>query len=600
MAKKTNSVEPCEIVDDKTQVSRADGRHDSLLQSPPPLSDVNAFPIDIFQVNFLDGLPDRALVDEGTLDFQWSTMGLLEVDDLSPKSHQISHANDVSTDQLPSPTFDRVHQPTRFDALAAPETLSHTRPGTKAEQLCLASSKPRQEDDLPSPGRPLNDLGSMLVEYYFKEVAGLFSCYDSPLNPFRTSVSRLWRSSAAVMYTVQSMAAACLTDVCPTLRSTGFRMREKAAACVEADMRLSKVDTGTFLVLIMLGLSASWHQPNDLGRKEFEKACTIVDAIHAGGIPKIQEDSNGRNLQFFHEAMIYWEMLMSYVSDITMPPSQSLSLQTMQSEQDYSDIGQPSFPHPWTGVAREAQSIVFEIGRLVRRERLRLRNPPFFTSVADLDTGQKAFNTAVILAYRLLNLKLPTEATIVNPGDAQTPVRHLLTIGEAYRLAGLLQLYRVFPDISQGPDNEGQCETRSGRSPCISDQSRNLSRMALEITGLLRTIPIESRTRCVQPFLLVAAASELRPEAYEEVSPPSEHHNSAPDDASALATAIEVLEARKFVIGRLSTFEHVLPAKPIRQMMEIVKHTWDRMDMGQANVYWMDVMIEKGWETTMG
>ncbi|ETI21499.1 hypothetical protein G647_07846 [Cladophialophora carrionii CBS 160.54] len=468
------------------------------------------------------------------------------------------HASPPSQLRRPCPTSDR---------------------GTKAEQLCLASSKPRQEDDLPSPGRPLNDLGSMLVEYYFKEVAGLFSCYDSPLNPFRTSISRLWRSSVAVTYTVQSMAAAFLTDVCPTLRSTGFRMREKAAACVEADMRLSKVDTGTFLVLIMLGLSASWHQPNDLGRKEFEKASI----------------ANGRNLQFFHEAMIYWEMLMSYVSDIAMPPSQSLSLQTMRSEQDYSDIGQPSFPHPWTGVAREAQSIVFEIGRLVRRERLRMRNPPFFTSVADLDTGQKAFNTAVILAYRLLNLKLPTEATIVNPGDAQTPVRHLLTIAEAYRLAGLLQLYRVFPDISQGR------ETRLGRSPCISDQSRNLSRMALEITGLLRTIPIESRTRCVQPFLLVAAASELRPEASEEVSPPSEHHNSAPDDASALATAIEVLEARKFVIGRLSTFAHVLPAKPIRQMMEIVKHTWDRMDMGQANVYWMDVMmIEKGWETTMG
>jgi hypothetical protein len=63
---------------------------------------------------------------------------------------------------------------------------------------------------------------------------------------------------------------------------------------------------------------------------------------------------------------------------------------------------------------------------------------------------------------------------------------------------------------------------------------------------------------------------------------------------------MDVLQARKFVIGRLSTFEHVLPAKPIRQMLDIVTETWHRIDLGLQNEYWMDVMIEKGWETMMG
>jgi hypothetical protein len=31
-----------------------------------------------------------------------------------------------------------------------------------------------------------------------------------------------------------------------------------------------------------------------------------------------------------------------------------------------------------------------------------------------------------------------------------------------------------------------------------------------------------------------------------------------------------------------------------------VNEVWRRMDGGDAEVYWMDVMIEKGWETTMG
>jgi hypothetical protein len=34
--------------------------------------------------------------------------------------------------------------------------------------------------------------------------------------------------------------------------------------------------------------------------------------------------------------------------------------------------------------------------------------------------------------------------------------------------------------------------------------------------------------------------------------------------------------------------------------LELVNEVWKRMDGGDPDVYWMDVMIEKGWETTMG
>jgi hypothetical protein len=45
---------------------------------------------------------------------------------------------------------------------------------------------------------------------------------------------------------------------------------------------------------------------------------------------------------------------------------------------------------------------------------------------------------------------------------------------------------------------------------------------------------------------------------------------------------------------------HVLPPKPISVCLQLVQEVWRRMDAGDINVYWMDVMIEKGWETTMG
>jgi len=293
-------------------------------------------------------------------------------------------------------------------------------------------------------------------------------------------------------------------------------------------------------------------------------------------------------------------MLLSYVSDVSGPLELPEGREP-PSPAHANDLPEPSFPHPWTGVGREAQVIVFEVGRLVRRERHRIKNRPSFTSLADIDTGRKALDTAHTLASRLRNLILPTEEAVVSPGDAQTPVRHLLAIAEAYRLTGLLQLYRVFPDLLTSHDrDERQVGLPAEWHADSGIIDKRLTALALEIVNLLEKIPIESRTRCVQPFLLVTVASELRTTTLTDSSEGLGDQDRDFSGAANAEAAIAVLEARKFVICRLSTFEHVLPAKPIRQMCQIVKHTWERIDKGLANVYWMDVMTEQGLETTMG
>jgi hypothetical protein len=35
-------------------------------------------------------------------------------------------------------------------------------------------------------------------------------------------------------------------------------------------------------------------------------------------------------------------------------------------------------------------------------------------------------------------------------------------------------------------------------------------------------------------------------------------------------------------------------------MLDVVTETWRRMDEGSEDIYWMDIMMEKGWETIMG
>lgn len=123
-----------------------------------------------------------------------------------------------------------------------------------------------------------------------------------------------------------------------------------------------------------------------------------------------------------------------------------------------------------------------------------------------------------------------------------------------------------------------------------------LTRFALKILSQLKTLPFESRTRCLQPFLLVALCSELR-------LPPQHNSNDAVtplEEINIVPEAIEVSRTRRFLLGRLSSLQHVLPPKPIDVCLKLVREVWARMDSGLQGVYWVDVMIEKSWETTMG
>ncbi|KAJ5543203.1 Aflatoxin biosynthesis regulatory protein [Penicillium sp. DV-2018c] len=560
-----------------------------------------------------------------------------------------------------------------------------------------ASRRPASQDFM-SMSRPLNNPSWTLIEYYFKEVAALFSSYDSQMNPFRTTVSRLWGSSLAMCRTMQSMAAATLVNDFPQYGPIGRRMRDEAVNIITSE---AVIDDKSLLALLMLGQTASWHDPRDLGISFFnllrKQLNTIASSAHTPGSSYSRSDSN--NYRFFEEALIYWEMLLSFVADNdtmslsdypgTNPSDESLVLQRV--------------PHPWTGIARDTQFTVHEVGRLVRRERKRIHARKF-TSHADIAQSQMAIEKAHELEDRLLTLAHPSEAEIVSPGDDDTPVWHLLTMAEMYRCIGLMQLYRVFPDLlatrlslttrasTPGPqytgtgpssrnpffpidldgvnistgyggqdpagENTNTKSTSSSSSSSSSSSPHNLYRhppnphphphptqstststtnpnietlsntwlteFAITTLSRLKTVPLESRTRCLQPFLLVAACSELRlPQLstqdtdtdtrasgngngngnYAEGDGDNSTSNPNPNLTSTPTIsmeAIEVSRTRKFILGRLTSFLHVLPPKPIQVCLRLVNEVWRRLDAGLEDVYWVDVMIEKGWETTMG
>ncbi|RBR11655.1 uncharacterized protein FIESC28_08882 [Fusarium coffeatum] len=449
----------------------------------------------------------------------------------------------------------------------------------------------------------LQDHSSVLVEYYFKEVCGMMSCYDSPMNPYRTTISNMWSGSQSLYYITQSMAAACLSEVSPTFASVGHRLRDQAMICLSREAKIAELETSSLLALVMLGMSLSWHDPDSLGQPQFDVLARKVMSAEARGDPLALADK--KKEFFFYNSLVYWKMLLSFVTD--MDPNMR-SAQPQPIPPDSLDKHEPRMPHPQTGIGIEVQELVASVGSLVRKERKRLRTRRF-VSKDDIQQAQDAIIASERLHAELCTIELPQEGDIVDAGDDLTPAIHLVNIAEAYRCTGLLQLYRNFPDLLVPFAQSAHYMTGSPDSSGSYTDERAftdtwLTCLALHVLDLVKDIPTTSRSRSIQPLLFVSICSELsicRP--YCTIS------NLQRSPVASIAASprfrvplngLEVLQARKIVISRLSAFENILAAKPIRRMLMLVKKTWACMDEEKKDMYWMDVMMDNGYETLMG
>ncbi|KAK8155799.1 fungal-specific transcription factor domain-containing protein [Phyllosticta citrichinensis] len=523
-----------------------------------------------------------------------------------------------------------------------------------------------------APGSSLTDPATKLVTYYFSNVCPLYSAFDSALNPFRSAVGQIWDSSPSVYYAIQSMAAAQLANFYPEMIFTGLDMQRKAYRCLQDEMQLvtagCQSSDRALLTLLLLGPSAAWHDSSDLGLSHLAAARALIYPRLIAPVPPGNNLLRRRN-QFFEEALIYWEMLIGFVEPESTSSSNigplGLASSFLNGNSD-SPVAQASklLPHPWTGIAPKVQTIFAEVGRLIRQERLSKSqhggaNDSAASSLFDLGSSRpppgpaSSFRTgrakeeadnlawATVLEGHLLSASLPTTDDLIDPGDANTKRADFVAVGEAYRCAGLLELYRVFPPLlrkrlgaaKQTPsssssttappeqhaqDNDGDDEdwasgarawwhsslgvngqppppprtTPSSSATSTTTNERSfLNSLALHILSILSSLPHSSGTMSTQPILLVAAASELRYAA--SALDYWDFDDEAVNDAGGAAA---VRRARAFVVERLTEFKRRLPRRPLERMMELVQEVWRR----GGDAFWVDVMVEMGWQTVMG
>jgi hypothetical protein len=482
------------------------------------------------------------------------------------------------------------------------------RPGDDATSTATSvtlSSSPRLSRSLlldfyrlpsPSPSvTSVDDVESVLIQHYFKDVCVLFSSFDSVLNPFRTFISRIFQDTPSTCYAIQSMSAAHLANTFPNMASVGLDLRRKACDALQgelASVQSSQAScTKTFLSIMLLGLSTSWHDASALGEELLTTARSLI-------LPRLLSNSDGeekqRETQFFEESLIYWEMLMGFVTQdaMTFAPSGLRSRRVPQKVPGTRKSDGKIVPHPWTGIAPTISVLFAEVGRLIRRERM--LDP---TSGVDIRRRQENLHNAATLEEDLLAAEYPLGDELADFGDERTSKQDFVAMAEAYRCAGLLELYRVFPSILRkrlGTDRSSwlesvdfECPTPRFETPYEdTDTKLWLNSLAMHILDTIDSVPTSSGTVSIQKVLLVAAASELR-------------FVTSVDYFDVYANDAKVLKAREFAIKRLQEYAMRLPAKPIRKMIELITEVWRRQDSGD-DAFWIDVMDEKSWQTVLG
>ena len=551
-----------------------------------------------------------------------------------------------------------------------PATFSET-PQTRSHPSALMPS--RKVNDLGFPCPNPVDISTTLVEYWFSHVCSMWCTYDSPQNWYRTLAGNTWRHSEPVYYALQAMSASVLVDSLPHLKRTLPALTTQAAQsiqrAVQANLSLQgeqarSLPTDVLLAVMGMGTSICWADPRQLGFWFLDQARGLLKRYGDEG--DVILDANGQQtVEHFRQALTYWEMLANVVtknyqnslkakrSKFKRRIRRAMSMNESSADTDaigaaVSSAGQfpkppgkPAPMHPWTGVSSEIQQ-VFGLVMGLCQNRCVARVSDTILSTDDLCDALCDIELAHDLEKEILSFDFVGDANVPSneTGDPNAPLSHLIDTAEAYRLASLLHLYLAFSDLevkfvrncaSSLPNDSTSSWVQA---PPGMPRDHALVTLTLKLVEVLKRIPVDSGARCIQPILLISAATGLRFDVPTHqtnfaVGTSNSIHNkgtminqAAMFDSSASSSGLfnsndradtdaiqltsltlEVSAARRFIVNRLGALQQSLPPRPIGVALALVRAVWFNYDSADENLrgmHWMNTMVNSGLQTLFG
>lgn len=505
-------------------------------------------------------------------------------------------------------------------------------------------------------------LSTTLIEYYFRRICPGRSTFDSELNNNRVLARDTWATSEAVFYTLQVMSAACLADTMPQASEILPSLKEQALFAITQgvsqvrSLRVARVTADLVFAVLAMGTSSHWVLPGNSDYPWLESAREMLSIFAVG-----MSAADALVHAYFCQALAYWEMILTVIG--RGPDSsridkrrrkyhgrlrRAMLLEANHLDATTDDEQQPSIsslkplgtlPNSWCGVSNEVIEVFGQVMALCRSACEYKQEKTCLT----LDTTSKALCDIAVaheLEKELLGMDFDTIVLleevqgfyVVETQDDTTPISHLLQTAEAYRKAGLLQLYLTFDDliVNTGGGRDGSAIKNAVPSEATDKEARerSLVDMALQLVATLEKIPAESGSKFIHPMLYLSAAIGLRFDKCSEGSQgpgiakdvnsgPFDHDVSqtdwtstdstetssfSPDGSGGLATflpqsILRVAEARRLVWSRLSMIRQARPYKASDSLLRLVKAIWSDFDKTQSNtstMFWLKTLSQTG------
>lgn len=312
---------------------------------------------------------------------------------------------------------------------------------------------------------------------------------------------------------------------------------------------------------------------------------------------------------FLIGAVAFWEALASFhvdqdleAVDYLWPLCESLDLED-----------QP--PNPWTGNNTKLFIFVAKVGIITRQRRVMSMEPgPSFSLAADNNPQRGLLNVATSLQQEIQTLEIRAANHAPDTSDHATPLSHFERMSHVFRLAILLELYQVFPELLLRAENAASANSTLELDPFSRARYfRRITTLATQILTIFFSIPPTSGTKAVQLLPLVIIGSALQyhedPSDIDVLSNPQsldEAFDALPSSKS------DILRWRVRVTQAMTTIYRYVELDSAQHGMKVVEEVWRRADLrakcnmalGDTSygllVHWASVMNDEGLETLLG
>lgn len=305
--------------------------------------------------------------------------------------------------------------------------------------------------------------------------------------------------------------------------------------------------------------------------------------------------------------IVYWEAMASFL--INQPLDATAYLNAFCDQPASTKL----HPNPWTGICTPLFVYLARAGTLAR-QRLLFKQLSIVTSRGDAGNQLKAdvLQWARDTERALLSYQVPSQDMVEDAADPLTPLADLQAVARIYRLTGLLELYRNFPELldSSSESSRGISEMEIHRL----SSSEKIFAMAVSTLTLISGISQTSGVNCLLSIPLIVAGSTLQ--STYNAPRRQTSSNSSWDTLSAEIISISShdsvqLHWRDFVRTRLDAVRGYVGLASVSRAREILDKVWARSDIQWAVgvphtgepeefVQWAEVMVEEKLETVLG